>query len=101
VLTKRTIRKIYSADLLAITGIVFFAVAIMCEIGDFSAFKRLKQPLAYLGVDSEVKPSGKFNATKVHMLKPVARITHRTLFAAVIVCIRKKRNRKVVNPYLY
>ena len=41
------------------------AVSLMCEIGDFSAFKSPKQLFAYFGLDPAVKQSGKFNGTVV------------------------------------
>lgn len=86
----------------SITGIGFLsAVTIMCEIGDFSVFKSPKQLFAYFGMDPEVKQSGKFNATEVHMSKCGSRIARRALFAAALACIRKKRNGEAINPYLY
>ena len=86
----------------SITGIGFLsAVTIMCEIGDFSVFKSPKQLFAYFGMDPEVKQSGKFNATKVHMSKRGSRIARRAIFAAALACIRTKRNGEAINPYLH
>lgn len=86
----------------SITGIGFLsAVAIMCEIGDFSVFKSPKQLFAYFGMDPEVKQSGKFNATEVHMSKRGSRIARRAIFAAALACIRKKRSGEAINPYLH
>lgn len=98
--SEKFIQQIYWLN--SITGIGFLsAVSIMCEIGDFSVFKSPKQLFAYFGMDPEVKQSGKFNATEVHMSKRGSRIARRALFAAALACIRKKRNGEAVNPYLY
>ena len=45
------------------------AVTLMCEIGDFSVFKRPKQLFAYFGLDPDVKQSGNFTGTKHKMSK--------------------------------
>lgn len=98
--SEKFIQQIYWLN--SITGIGFLsAVTIMCEIGDFSVFKSPKQLFAYFGMDPEVKQSGKFHATEVHMSKRGSRIARRALFAAALACIRKKRNGEAVNPYLY
>lgn len=98
--SKKFIQQIYWLD--SITGIGFLsAVTIMCEIGDFSVFKSPKQLFAYFGMDPEVKQSGKFNATQVHMSKRGSRIARRAIFAAALACIRKKSNGEAINPYLY
>lgn len=84
-----------------IIGIGFLsAVAIMCEIGDFSAFKNPKQLFAYFGLDPTVKQSGKFNATDVHMSKRGSRIARRALFAVALASIRCNRNGIPLNSVL-
>ena len=94
------IKQIHWLD--SIPGVGFLsAVTIMCEIGDFSVFKSPKQLFAYFGLDPEVKQSGKFKATNVHMSKRGSRIARRAIFAAAIACIRKKRNGEAVNPFIY
>lgn len=98
--SEKLIQQIHWLD--SITGIGFLsAVTIMCEIGDFSVFKKPKQLFAYFGMDPEVKQSGKFNATEVHMSKRGSRIARRAIFAAALACIRKKRNGEAINPHLY
>lgn len=97
---EKFVEQIYLLN--SITGIGFLsAVTIMCEIGDFSVFKNPKQLFAYFGMDPEVKQSGKFNATEVHMSKRGSRIARRAIFAAALACIRKKRNGEAINPYLH
>lgn len=54
----------------SIPGIGFLsAVTLVCEIGDFSAFKRPKQLFAYFGLDPAVKQSGNFNGADLKMSK--------------------------------
>lgn len=65
-----------------IPGVGFLtAVTIMCEIGDFSAFRNPKQLFAYFGLDPEVNESGKFVGTQLHMSKRGSRIARRAIFA--------------------
>lgn len=53
-----------------IPGVGFLsAVALVCEIGDFSAFKRPKQLFAYFGLDPAVKQSGNFTGTDLKLSK--------------------------------
>lgn len=86
----------------SIPGVGFMsAITIMCEIGDFSVFKNPKQLFAYFGLDPEVRQSGKFNATEVHMSKRGSRFARRAIFAAALACIRIKRNGEAINPYLH
>jgi transposase len=77
------------------------AVAIMCEIGDFSAFRSPKQLFAYFGMDPSVNESCKFIGTQVHMSKRGSRIARRAIFAVALSSIRTKRNGEALNPFLY
>jgi transposase len=73
----------------SIFGVGFLsAVTVMCEIGDFGAFKNPRQLFAYFGMDPEVKQSGRFNATGVHMSKRGSRFARRAIFAAALACMR-------------
>lgn len=84
-----------------IKGVSFLsAVTIMCEIGDFTAFKNPKQLFAYFGLNPEVNPSENFKGTDVHMSKRVSRIDRRAIFAIALASIRRKRNGEAINPYL-
>ncbi len=84
-----------------IPGVGFLtAVTIMCEIGDFSAFRNPKQLFAYFGIDPEVNESGKFVGTQMHMSKRGSRIARRAIFAVALASIRTKRNGEGINPYL-
>lgn len=99
-ISEKFIQQIHWLD--SITGVGFLsAVTVMCEIGDFSAFKNPKQLFAYFGMDPEVNQSGKFNATEMHMSKRGSRIARRAIFAIALANIRTKRNGEALNPFLY
>jgi transposase len=86
----------------SIYGIGFLsAVTVMCEIGDFGAFRNPRQLFAYFGMDPEARQSGKFTATGVHMSKRGSRFARRAIFAAALACTRKKRNGDALNPFLH
>jgi len=76
------------------------AVSLMCEIGDFSAFKSPKQLFAYFGLDPTVKQSGKFNGTDVKMSKRGSRIARRVIHTMALVSIALNRNGSANNPVL-
>ena len=68
------------------------AVTIMCEIGDFSAFKKPKQLYAYFGLDPSVNESGKFKGTHNSMSKRGSRLARRALFYVALVSISGSNN---------
>ena len=76
------------------------AVTLMCEIGDFSAFKKPKQLYAYFGLDPAVKESGKFKGTKVSMSKRGSRVARRVIFTIALVSVRSSKNGEPNNPVL-
>ena len=97
---EKFIKQIYWLN--SMNGVGFLsAVTIMCEIGDFSAFKTPKQLFAYFGMDPNVNQSGKFNGTEVHMSKRGSRIARRVIFAVALANIRTKRNGETLNPFLH
>ncbi len=96
---KKFIRQIKWIN--SIKGVGFLtAVAIMCEIGDFAAFRNPKQLFAYFGLDPEVNQSEKFVGTQVHMSKRDSRIARRAVFAIALASIRTKQNGEGIHPYL-
>ncbi len=83
----------------SIKGVGFIsAVSLMCEIGDFTAFKRPKQLYAYFGLDPAVKESGNFKGTKVSMSKRGSRIARRVIYA-VALCSISSSNNPVLKEY--
>lgn len=76
------------------------AVSLMCEIGDFSAFRSPKQLFAYFGLDPAVKQSGKFNGTKINMSKRGSRIARRVIHTMALTSIGINRNGFSNNPVL-
>lgn len=93
------IKQIHLLD--TIKGVGFIsAVTLMCEIGDFSAFKKPKQLYAYFGLDPAVKESGKFKGNKVSMSKRGSRIARRVLFTIALGSVRSSKNGQANNPIL-
>jgi len=93
------IKQIYLLD--TINGIGFIsAVTLMCEIGDFSAFKKPKQLFAYFGLDPQVKESGKFKGTRISMSKRGSTLARRVMFSVVLASVRTLKTGLGVNPTL-
>ncbi len=84
-----------------IPGIAFIsAVSIMTEMGDFSAFDKPKQLVAYFGLDPTVKESGNFKATQTRLSKRGSRIARRVLFRVALSAITVNKADKANNPVL-
>jgi transposase len=76
------------------------AVTVICEIGDFSAFKSPKQLFAYFGLDPAVKQSGNFTGTNVKMSKRGSSIARRAIFTMALVGVGLTRKGDANNPVL-
>ena len=76
------------------------AVTVMCEIGDFSAFKLPKQLFAFFGLDPDVKQSGNFTGTKHKMSKRGSAIARRAIHTIATVNIGKSKKGVPHNPVL-
>jgi len=76
------------------------AVSLMCEIGDFSAFKSPKQLFAYFGLDPAVKQSGNFEGNKISMSKRGSRIARRVLHTMSLISISRNKDGTAKNPVL-
>lgn len=76
------------------------AVTLMCEIGDFSAFKKPKQLYAYFGLDPEVKQSGNFIGTDIKISKRGSRLSRRIIYIMALKAISRDRNGNDSNPVL-
>lgn len=76
------------------------AVSLMCEIGDFSAFKSPKQLFAYFGLDPAVKQSGNFESTKISMSKRGSRIARRVIHTMALISISRNKDGTAKNPVL-
>lgn len=76
------------------------AVTLMCEIGDFSVFKKPKQLFAYFGLDPAVRQSGKFNGTNVSMYKRGSSLARRVIHTIALINIGKTRKGIAHNPVL-
>ncbi|HHW70523.1 MAG TPA: IS110 family transposase [Clostridiales bacterium] len=85
----------------SIPGIGFLTAAtIIAEIGDFSAFSKPKNLVAYFGIDPSVMQSGEFTGTRNKMSKRGSRLLRRVLYTTALANIRTKRNSEPCNPVL-
>jgi len=79
------------------------AVTVICEIGDFTAFKSPKQLFAYFGLDPAVKQSGNFTGTNVKMSKRGSSVARRVVYTIALVSIGRtckgKDNNRVLREY--
>lgn len=105
----KTLLKEPSSSLLAkqvsllqsIPGIGFLsAITLVCEIGDFSAFKRPKQLFAYFGLDPAVKQSGNFNGTDLKMSKRGSPYARRCIYVLAIQSVSLRKDGTPKNPVL-
>jgi len=93
------VKQIHLVD--SIPGVGFMsAVTLMCEIGDFSAFKNPKQLFGFFGLDPSVNDSGKFKGSKNHMSKRGSRLARRVLYSVALASVRNKPNKQPINPVL-
>jgi transposase len=76
------------------------AVTLMCEIGDFSAFRKPKQLYAYFGLDPEVKQSGNFNGTNVKISKRGSALARRVIYTMALQAIGRDKKGVAKNPVL-
>lgn len=76
------------------------AVTLMCEIGDFSAFRKPKQLYAYFGLDPEVKQSGNFNGTDVKISKRGSALARRVIYTMALQGIARDKKGAAKNPVL-
>lgn len=85
----------------SIPGIGFLsAVTLVCEIGDFSAFKRPKQLFAYFGLDPAVKQSGNFNGADLKMSKRGSPYARRCIYVLAIQSVSLRVDGTAKNPVL-
>ena len=85
----------------SIPGIGFLsAVTLVCEIGDFSAFKRPKQLFAYFGLDPAVKQSGNFNGADLKMSKRGSPYARRCIYVLAIQSVSLRVDGTPKNPVL-
>ena len=105
----KTLLKEQSGSLLAkqvsllqsIPGIGFLsAITLVCEIGDFSAFKRPKQLFAYFGLDPAVKQSGNFNGADLKMSKRGSPYARRCIYVLALQSVSLRVDGTPKNPVL-
>ena len=93
------VRQIHLIDSIKGAGLLT-AVTIMCEIGDFSVFKKPKQLFAYFGLDPSVRQSGNFTGTKGKMSKRGSPLARRAINTIATISIGKTKTGSLNNPVL-
>lgn len=76
------------------------AVTLVCEIGDFSAFKTPKQLFAYFGLEPVVKQSGNSAGTNLKMSKRGSPYARRCIYVLAIQSISLRVDGTLENPVL-
>lgn len=85
----------------SIPGIGFFsAVTLVCEIGDFSAFRRPKQLYAYFGLDPRVRQSGNFKGTELKISKRGSSFARRCIYILALQSVSLRKNGEPKNCVL-
>lgn len=84
-----------------IPGIGFLsALTLICELGDFSAFKRPKQLFSYFGLDPIVRQSGNYNGTNLKLSKRGSPFARRCIFVIALQSISLNIHKEPKNPVL-
>ena len=84
-----------------IPGVGFLtAVTLVCEIGDFSAFRRPKQLYAYFGLDPKVRQSGNFIGSELRMSKRGSPYARRCFYMLALQSVSLRKNGEPKNPVL-
>jgi transposase len=76
------------------------AVTLVCEIGDFTAFRRPKQLYAYFGLDPKVRQSGNFAGTELKMSKRGSPFARRCFYILALQSVSLRKNGEPKNPVL-
>jgi len=76
------------------------ALTIIAEIGDFDAFSKPKQLVAFFGVDPGVNESGKFRGDRNTMSKRGTRTGRRALYTLALQSVKTTRNGIEMNPII-
>ena len=85
----------------SIPGVGFLsAVTLVCEIGNFSAFRRPKQLYAYFGLDPRVRQSGNFQGTESKISKRGSSFARRCFYILALQSVSLRKNGEPKNPVL-
>ena len=85
----------------SIPGVGFLsAVTLVCEIGEFSAFRRPKQLFAYFGLDPSVKQSGNFSGADLKMSKRGSPYARRCIYILAIQSVSLRVDGTPKNPVI-
>lgn len=80
---------------------MFTAITIVSEMGNIDKFKKTKQLVAYFGLDTSVKQSGKSISTSKRMSKRGRSFGRRVLYTVALGSIKLNSKGKPLNSVLY
>lgn len=84
-----------------IPGIGFLsALTLVCEIGDFKAFKHPKQLFSYFGLDPIVRQSGNYSGTDLRISKRGSPFARRSIYIIALQSISLNKHHEPKNPVL-
>ena len=76
------------------------AVTILCEMGDFSAFRRPKQLYSYFGLDPAVRQSGNSASPDLKISKRGSPYARRSFYMLALQSVSLRKNGEPKNPVL-
>lgn len=76
------------------------AVTIVCELGDFSAFRRSKQLYSYFGLDPAVRQSGNSAGADLKISKRGSPYARRCLYVLALQSVGLNKNGEAKNPVI-
>lgn len=76
------------------------AVTLVCEIGDFSAFRRPKQLYSYFGLDPAVSQSGNSAGTDMAISKRGSPYARRSFYVLALQSVSLRKNGEPKNPVI-
>lgn len=93
--------SMYVKLLETIPGLGFLtAVTLVCEIGDFGAFRRPKQLYAFFGLDPKVRQSGNSNRNELKMSKRGSSYARRCFYMLALQSVSLNKQGTPKNPVL-
>ena len=76
------------------------AVTLVCEIGDFSAFRRPKQLYSYFGLDPAVSQSGNSAGADMEISKRGSPYARRSFYVLALQSVSLRKNGEPKNPVI-
>lgn len=79
---------------------VLSALTLVCEIGDFKAFRHPKQLFSYFGLDPIIRQSGNYSGTDLRISKRGSPFARRCIYIIALQSISLNKRHELNNPVL-